>query len=52
MKGGKLAVNKCALKPKASWGKAASQVPKGSAAPGPHWGHEKMISNKARIKGQ
>jgi len=52
MKGGKLEINRCAKKPKASWGKAVASIPKGSPAPGPHYGHEKMISKKARIKGQ
>ena len=49
---GKLAIGKGAVRPKESWGKAVSHVPKGSSAPGPHYGHEKMIGKKARIQGQ
>ena len=50
--GKKLAVNYGAKMPKASWSKSVAHVPQGSPAPGPHYGHEKMIPMKARIKGQ
>jgi len=52
MKKGKLSVNKGAKNPKGSWPKAVKDCPKGSSAPGPHWGHKGMIPKKANIKGQ
>ena len=50
-KKGKLSVQHGAVMPKSSWGKSVKHVPQGSSAPGPHWGHSKMIPHKANIKG-